>query len=746
MNEENSVPENEKAVDECTDSINQDSKTEESPDEEEFDTSEEAAADEFGMEETEITDLNEDAQADFVDSGSCGENATWTLTGTGNDLTLTISGSGEMEDYPRAKTPWATKREKIKKVVIKEDINTIGDCAFVSFINLTNVSLPESLYTIGYSSFGGCKQLKNVNILYGVTAIEGCAFADCSSLRSITIPDSVRNIGAEAFSNCSSLTNIKLSNRVTNIDEYTFSDCSNLTNIKIPNSVANISEYAFSECGLTSITIPGSVININGHAFSGCSNLTSIDLPESVWNIGEYAFSECGLTSITIPDSVTNIDDNAFMGCSSLKTVTISNGVTSIQPETFFGCSSLSSITIPNGVTIIDDNAFNGCSSLTNIIIPNSVQSIGEGAFWNCSKLTNVTIPDGVKNIGSCAFLGCSNLASVKIPNSVTNIEGSAFSDDQEKPVIIITNNPYVINLCKSSSYEYFDNTAPTIKRLSGQNGSDIWVNIEKREDATGYHIKYANNSNMANPKEVMLNGKNALSKAISGLKNGKTYYVQVQIFKKTWNSTYWSKWSPVKSVKVAQTPYPTNVSKLSTYIGSHIKVDWPKTAGASGYHIKYADNSSMTGAKEVMVKGNSTFTKTLTGLKNGKTYYIKIQTYRTVSGKTYWSSWSQAKSIKVDQNPYGSSIKKLTNPSSKKINITWDKAPSASGYHIQYSMWPDMKEAKDVFVNNKETLSKTISLTRDGVYYVRIQTFRKISGKTYWSSWSVAKSVYIKG
>ena len=148
-----------------------------------------------------------------------------------------------------------------------------------------------------------------------------------------------------------------------------------------------------------------------------------------------------------------------------------------------------------------------------------------------------------------------------------------------------------------------------------------------------------------------------------------------------------------------------------------------------------------MDGAKEVFVKGNSTFTKTLTGLKNGKTYYVKIQTYRTASGKTYWSPWSKAKSIKVGQIPYGSSIKNVTWVSDTKLKLTWDKAPGASGYHIQYQydVYDDEDlVTKEIFINGSGTLSTTIKVPNNILnFWVRIQTFRKVSGKTYWSSWS---------
>ena len=599
------------------------------PEEEEADISEEAAAEVMETEEAGISDESNDARADSADSGSCGEDAVWTLADTG---TLTISGSGTMDDFSGSASPWFAQRAKIRKVIVEDGITDVGDYAFYSLDQLTEVSLSDSVTGIGQGVFDGC----------------GC-------LTGITIPESVTSIGKAAFWKCGSL---------------------------------------------KSVTIPEGVTAIAWGTFSGCSSLTGV----------------------TIPDSVTEIGESAFDGCSSLKSIKIPNGVASIKKSTFYKCSSLKSITIPDNAAVIEARAFEGCSSLTSVTLPRWLMSIRDRAFWNCGSLESITVPAGVNEIGE-----------------------DAFPRNSERPIMIIVNSPYAIKYCKANNYEYFDPAAPSITRLSGQNGSDIWVKIEKRDDVAGYHIKYADNSKMTNAKEIFLNGKDNSSKAVSGLTNGKTYYVQAQIYKKTRTAAYWSKWCSVQSVKVEQTPYPTNISKLSTYIGSHIKVDWPRTAGASGYHIMYADNSSMTGAKEVMVKGNSTFTKTLTGLKNGKTYYIKIQTYRTVSGKTFWSSWSQAKSIRVDQIPYGSSINKLTNPSSRSMKIIWDKAPSAAGYHIQYAADSSMKGAKDITIGNKETLSKTVTgLTKGKTYYVRIQTFRKVSGKTYWSSWSKAKKLTI--
>ena len=520
--------------------------------------------------------------------------------------------------------------------------------------------------------------------------------------------------------------------------------------IVVKDGVTDVGSNAFAYCeNCRKVTLAKSVKSISSDAFQYCTSLEEFSWHENIETIGFGAFWGCAsLDNVVIPDNVRFIGNYAFAYCDKLKNVTLGQGSNYDSGGMFKACKSLEQIVIPDGEEKIVGNMFEDCSSLKKIVLPESLTSIGFKAFKGCSGLTDIIIPESVTSIGGYAFTDCSSLKSLTIPDGVTNIDNSAFGSSfywGADSSVILTQNPYVKEYCKENNYVYFDKAAPSITKLASYNGSDIRVYYEKRDFASGYQIKYADNKNMTNAKSVMIKDNKASSKVISGFINGKTYYVQIQTYIKTGNASYWSKWSSKKSVKIEQTPYPTNVAKLSTYIGSHIKVDWTKTAGASGYHIKYADNSSMTGAKEVMVKGNSTFTKTLTGLKNGKTYYVKIQTYRTVSGKTYWSSWSPAKSIKVDQKPYGSSISKLTNPSNKAMKIIWDKAPSVTGYHIQYSTNSNMTGVKDITINNKDTLSKTVTgLTKGKTYYVRIQTFRKVSGKTYWSSWSKAKQIKI--
>ena len=296
--------------------------------------------------------------ASAATSGTCGDNLTWTF----DNGTLTISGTGEMEDYyweENHRAPWFKNRESIKNVVIEEGATNISTYAFYCCSNLINITISNS-----------------------VTNIESDAFATCSSLTNITIPNSVMSIEEFAIIDCDNLESITISNSVTNIGDGLCYRCSNLKNIYVDKN----NQYYSSENGILFNKDKSKLIKYP----DGKINKQCI-IPDNVTDIGEYAFAACSsLTSITIPNSVTSISDRAFYYCSSLTSITISNSVTSIGGSAFNSCSSLTNITIPNSVTCIDAYTFMRCSSLTSITIPNSVTSIEYGAFNECSSLTDV--------------------------------------------------------------------------------------------------------------------------------------------------------------------------------------------------------------------------------------------------------------------------------------------------------------------------------------------------------------------
>jgi hypothetical protein len=231
------------------------------------------------------------------------------------------------------------------------DVTSIGESAFSSCWNMTNVIIPNSVTNIGAGAFRGCG-LNSINIPNSVTSIGGQAFRE-SHLTSITFSTPLPSFGPYVFLTCENLNEVHISN-LEEWCKYNFNSGS--------NPLENAHHLYLDGEEIKELIIPNSVNSIGDRAFCGCSSLTSITIPNSVTNIGEFAFSGCsGLTNITIPNTLTKIGEYAFSGC-----------------------SGLTSINIPNSITGIGQKMFQGCTSLTSVTIPNTVSSIGYCAFANC--------------------------------------------------------------------------------------------------------------------------------------------------------------------------------------------------------------------------------------------------------------------------------------------------------------------------------------------------------------------------
>ena len=424
---------------------------------------------------------------DVIASGECGKNGdnlTWVLTVDG---TLTISGSGEMEDYSserldgkyRTTAPWGAYSEQITAVVLEHDVTSIGDYAF-SRCRLTSVMIPDGVISIGSDAFNWCSRLTSVTIPDGVTDISRGAFFYCSSLTSVTIPDSVTSIGGYAFCGCGSLASVTIPESVTSIGGDAFGGCGNLTSVTIPESVTSIGDSAFTYCSkLENVYYGGDdqrwkkiEIGVNNndltnatihYAFSHIHDMVKTEAVEpTYWSVGNNAYYTCfcgkvfkdanGETETTVEDETLAMLPSVAHGTcgdkgDNLGWVLTEDGTLTISGEGEMEnysakeldgkyCTTASwgvyreqitLVVLEPGVTGIGEYAFRGCSSLTSVTISEGATSIGLEAFCDCGSLTSVTIPDGVTSIGDRAFYGCSNLTSVTIPESVTSIGSSAF-------------------------------------------------------------------------------------------------------------------------------------------------------------------------------------------------------------------------------------------------------------------------------------------------------------------------------
>ena len=368
------------------------------------------------------------ALADDATSGDCGQegsNVQWEVdldTGV-----LTISGSGEMEDYEKptdsnvgTTAPWWGVQDQISKVVIGEGVTHIGAVSFRRMSALEEIDIAASVETMGINVASLCTKLTSVNFAEDakLTNIGEAAFWG-TSLTEVTVPASVEVIEGGAFKEIKTLT------------EITFAPDSRLAEIKGGNG-------AFEKTAITSIELPEGATVIGSYTFQDCKKLTSLTVPESVTELGDGVCSGCtALTAVTLPDQISSIAGWAFNGCSSLTEITVPASVQTIGKAAFQNCTALTDVAFEDGSSLKEIgnsdnyNAFAGCTALKTINIPISVEEIGKRAFQNCTALEPIDFSEleNLTTIGEAAFESAASVAGsvISFPASLTAIGNGAF-------------------------------------------------------------------------------------------------------------------------------------------------------------------------------------------------------------------------------------------------------------------------------------------------------------------------------
>ncbi len=399
--------------------------------------------------------------ADVKASGTCGKNASWVLT---KDGTMTISGTGEMEDYftemymgddlyryfwmdTEKYPPWYDYLSDIRTVIINKGITKVSHGSFTFCNNLQEVTLPEGLKEINASAFEWCGNLKQISLPSSLEKIGFEAFDYDIALQTITIPRNVEVINGNPFEYCTALQSIQVdpaNQEFASLGGVLFSkDHKRLISYPggktgaytIPDSVSYVERgSAFTGCaGLTKLTIPDSVI-IQDESYGfvslcDCTGLKEVKLPNYLTEIGQDMFKGCSsLETVNIPESVVLIGQNAFEDCTSLKQLTLPEGLTTIEDWAFVNCKSLEHMNLPSTLTSIGNLAFSNCSSWCDpVVVPSGVRSLPEWAFQNCTKIPSVTLPEGLTDIDLWAFAHCSSLAYVKLPSSLRSMGENVF-------------------------------------------------------------------------------------------------------------------------------------------------------------------------------------------------------------------------------------------------------------------------------------------------------------------------------
>ena len=698
-------------------------------------------------------------------------------TGSATELEI----PAKIEGYPVTSIGYEAFRDcsSLRTITIPNSVKSIGESAFYYCRSLTTITIPDSVTSIGDWAFYRCDRFTTITIPDSVTSIGDSAFRSCSSLTTITIPDSVTSIGNSAFRDCTSLTTVNFNaancTYMGYYDDYgnynctSFGGCSNLTTVNIGENVETIPDFAFYDCtSLTTITIGDSVESIGSYAFYSCDRLTTITIPDSVKSIGENAFSgtayynnpnnwkdkvlyvnnhlikakdsietcnvkegtktiagsafyDCrSLTTITIPDSVTSIGNYVFYLCWDLTTITIPKGVTSIGCSAFDSCYSLTTITIPDSVTSIGDYAFAGCSSLTTITIPDSVKSIGYSAFDSCYSLKTITIPDSVTSIGDYAFDYCSSLTTITLPDSVKSIGDSAFYDcsslktifyggseaEKEQMKISFSGNDALLF---DAIWHYeatdhsWDSGKITTQPSCAEGVKTFYCTLDGCDGTKNETLKALGHTEVTIPAKVPTYDATGLTAGKKCSVCGKITVAQQTIAKLTKTSLKKAKLTVKAQTYNGKAKKPSVTVKLGN-----------KTLKKNvDYTISYKNNTKI---------GKATVTVTGKGI------------YKDSAKTTFAINPKKVSSLKVKAGK-------------KQMTVSFKKDKSAGGYEILYATSKNFKKGKKTIkIKSYKTAKKVIKkLKSKKTYYVKVRSFKKVGGKTYYGAYTTVKKVKVK-
>ncbi len=341
---------------------------------------------------------------------------------------LTIYGKGKMPnnmtfDYEKYKG-------KIKKVIIKEGVESVCDNAFYFIKSIKEVQFPKSLKQIGENAFE-FTNLKKVDLKSKVKIKEnGLELYHAKYINipikggKISLKNGVMNITGKGeipvrVGNAY-VKEINIGKGITTLPMWAFSGSANLKKIKISKTVEEINANAFSKTGLKEINIPSGVKRIGPNIFSECSKLTKVTMP------GEFEFiARDGEESTPMRNVIDERDTNVDV----------------VKFNTPLNLDVISGIDTNNFVVVKNDPNY----KVINGVI---YSKDGRNLVRVPSKRAELKVEDGCEYVASSAFLyglyesdgdewflRCSNLTKIELANSVKQIclETDNYYDRTEK-------------------------------------------------------------------------------------------------------------------------------------------------------------------------------------------------------------------------------------------------------------------------------------------------------------------------
>jgi hypothetical protein len=260
---------------------------------------------------------------------------------------------------------------------------------------------------------------------------------------------------------------------------------------------------------------------------------------------------------------------------------------------------------------------------------------------------------------GSTASVGTGstsvNVQYTKIGNAtVGNITDKTYTGSAIKPTPSVKLNGKTLKKGTDYTLSYKNNTKVGTATVTITGKGDYAGTITK-----SFKIKAAS---ISKAKVASVSNKVYTGKAIKPtpsvklgsktLKKGTDYTVSYSNNIKTGKATITIKGKGNYTGTVKKTfkivPKKATLSSVTSPKTKNVKISWKKDSQATGYEVVYATNSKFTsGKKTVTVTKNTTTSKTISKLTKGKTYYVKVRSYKTIDGKKVYGSYSTVKKIK---------------------------------------------------------------------------------------------------
>ncbi len=349
----------------------------------------------------------------------------------------------------------------IKKVIISDGIQAIGNGAFSGFKNLTSVSIPTSVNRVMGGAFHGTPWYRAQEAEF-VTVGDGVLIKYNGIDSYLSIPKSVKALDCRVFEKTQTAETIDIPSSVTYIGEAVFMNCK-AENIQIPKSVTSIANDAFKDseyikkyenqnhivgkgCMISYeikedesiIYIPNDAIQLSGLDFEKSGKNLTLFIGENVNSISDFgALGYFRDFKVDVDNPYLSTDNGVLY--SKDKTIIYRypvfadgdrfemHALTSrISSEAFMDCK-LKYILFSDKITQIDDRAFADCKKLIQIRMSDSTVNLGTSVFRDCIALENCELSDKIKIIPHGVFSGCSSLKELYIPDTVVEIKGNVF-------------------------------------------------------------------------------------------------------------------------------------------------------------------------------------------------------------------------------------------------------------------------------------------------------------------------------